>query len=82
MNKEKYEIIKFEDGDFILDVNVSQNEDTVWLTQAQIAKLYDRARNTINEDINNIFKENFKKSPEYLKPIRRLTTRAVPNHGT
>ena len=58
MNKEKYEIIKFEDGDFILDVNVSQNEDTVWLTQAQIAKLYDRARNTINEDINNIFKEN------------------------
>ena len=35
-----YEIIKFEDGDFCLDVNVSPNEDTVWLTENQIAELY------------------------------------------
>ena len=35
-NEEKDEIlIKFEDGDFSLDVNVSPNEETVWLTQEQ-----------------------------------------------
>ena len=31
--KKNYELIKFEDGYFSRDVNVSPNEDTVWLTQ-------------------------------------------------
>ena len=53
----KFELIKFEDGDFSLDVNVSPKEDTVWLTQAQIAELYSKSRNTITEHINNILKE-------------------------
>ena len=48
----KYEIIKFEDGDFSLDVNVSPNEETVWLTQAQIAELFQKAKSTINEHMN------------------------------
>ena len=50
----KYEIIKFEDGDFSLDVNVSPNEETVWLTQAQIAELYDVDRSRVTRHINNI----------------------------
>ena len=29
--EKKYELIKFEDGEFSLDVNVSPNEDTVCL---------------------------------------------------
>lgn len=32
----KYEIIKFEDCDFSLDINVSPNEDTVWLNTNEI----------------------------------------------
>ena len=51
------ELIKFEDGDFRLDVNVSPTEDTVWLTQVHIAELYNKARTTINEHINNILNE-------------------------
>mgnify|MGYP003433761238 FL=1 len=54
---EKYEIIKFEDGDFSLDVNVSPNEETVWLTQAQIAELYDVDRSRVTRHINNILQE-------------------------
>ena len=50
-------MIKFEDEDFSLDVNVSPNEDTVWLTQEQIADLYQKSRSTITEHINNIFDE-------------------------
>ena len=49
-----YELINFEDGDFSLDVKVSPNEDTVWLTQGQIAILFDKAKSTINEHIKNI----------------------------
>ena len=54
---EKYEIIKFVDGDFELDVNVSPLQNTIWLTQDQIAKLFEKSRSTITEHINNIFSE-------------------------
>jgi len=56
MNNEekKYNLIKFEDGDFSLDVNVSPDNETVWLTQEQIAELYQKSRSTITEHINNI----------------------------
>ena len=58
MNKKNYDLIKFEDGDFSLDVNVSPSEDTVWLTQAQMAELYNKSKSTINEHINNILKSS------------------------
>ena len=57
-NKEKsYELIKFEDGDFNLDVKVSPNEDTVWLNAQEIAMLFERDYKTILKHINNILKE-------------------------
>jgi len=37
-----------------LEVNVSPSEDTVWLTQAQIAELYDVKIPAINKHIKNI----------------------------
>ena len=59
INKEKtYDLIKFEDGDFSLDVKVSPNEDTVWLTANQISILFDRDETTIRKHINNVFQEN------------------------
>ena len=56
IQEKKYELIKFEDGDFSLDVNVSPEEDTLWLTQDQIAILFEKAKSTINEHIKNILK--------------------------
>lgn len=35
-------IIKFENGDLQLDVTVSPDNETVWLTQKQMALLFDR----------------------------------------
>ena len=57
LDEKKYNLIKFEDGDFNLDVTISPDEDTVWLTQEQIAELYQKSRSTITEHINNIFNE-------------------------
>jgi len=51
-------LIKFEDGEFSLDVNVSPNEDTVWLTANEIALLFERDPKTIRKNINNVFEEN------------------------
>ena len=57
-NKENnYELIKFEDGDFSLDMKVSPNEDTVWLTQQQISDLYGRDISVISRHIKNIMYE-------------------------
>ena len=55
-NNEKYELIKFNDGDFSLDVKVSPREDTVWLSQKQIAALFDSSIDNISLHINNIYK--------------------------
>ena len=51
----KNEIILFENQNIKLEVNLS--EETVWLTQKQMAELFGKDQNTINEHINNIFKE-------------------------
>ncbi|MBQ6782614.1 MAG: virulence RhuM family protein, partial [Acholeplasmatales bacterium] len=58
-NEEKDKIlIKFEDGNFSLDVNVSPDEDTVWLITNEIALLFERDPKTIRKHINNVFEEN------------------------
>lgn len=54
---EKYELIKFSDGSFSLDVNVSPSEDTVWLTKEQISQLFCRDRSVISKHIKNILLE-------------------------
>ena len=53
----KYNLIKFEDGDFSLDVKVSPSEDTVWLNREQLAKLFDRDSKTISKHIINSLNE-------------------------
>ena len=55
MENKNYELIKFEDGYFSRDVNVSPNEDTVWLTQEQISLLFQRDKSVISRHIKNIF---------------------------
>ena len=49
------EIILFENQDVKLEVNMK--DETVWLNQTQIAKLFGKAKSTINEHIKNIYKE-------------------------
>lgn len=50
----KNEIIIFEDQNVKLEVNMK--DETVWLTQSQMAVLFDKSVSTINEHIKNIFK--------------------------
>lgn len=56
-NKKKYELIKFEDGDFSLDINVSPDENTIWLSANEIALLFERDYKTILKHIKTIFNE-------------------------
>lgn len=54
---EKYEVVKFEQDNLILDVNVSPNEDTVWLSKEDMSILFDRDRSVISRHIKKIFEE-------------------------
>ena len=50
------EIIKFVNDDFQLDVTVSPDNETVWLSQKQMAELFNKDRRTITRHIQNIIK--------------------------
>jgi len=51
----KNEIILFKNQNIKLEVNMK--DETVWLTQSQMAELFEKTKSTINEHIKNIYKE-------------------------
>jgi len=55
LDKGEILIYQSSQGDIKLDVSIQ--DETVWLTQEQMANLFGKARSTINEHIKNIFKE-------------------------
>ena len=54
----KYELVKFTDNGFELDVRADTENETIWLTQDEISRLFDRNQSVISRHIINIFKEN------------------------
>jgi hypothetical protein len=50
------EIILYQ-PDEAVRLEVRLEDETVWLTQAQIAELFQRDRTVITKHINNVFKE-------------------------
>lgn len=53
----KNEIIIYQADELLISLEVRIEEDTVWLTQAQMADLFQTTRNNITLHISNIFKE-------------------------
>ncbi len=52
------EIVVFKDNEIELNVNLSTEENTVWLNANQMALLFDKDEKTIRKHINNVFKDN------------------------
>ena len=53
----KNELILFETADKEIKLNVSVNDNTVWLNRNQLAELFERDVKTIGKHINNALKE-------------------------
>ncbi|MEI6680483.1 MAG: virulence RhuM family protein [Mariniphaga sp.] len=51
------EILIYQNPDGNIKIDVRLEEETVWLTQDQMAMLFGKARTTITEHIQNVFKE-------------------------
>lgn len=56
------EVVQFKNGDFVLDVTIDSNNETVWLNREQLSQLFDRDIKTIGRHINNALKEELDNS--------------------
>ena len=62
MEKQQIEIYQSQDGSAQVEVRFEQ--DTLWLSQAQMAQLFDKDVRTINEHVKNIYSEHELESSE------------------
>ena len=67
-------IYQTESGETKLDVTI--NDETVWLTQMQMADLFGKSKKTISEHIGNIFKEK-----ELMEEVVVRKFRTTTQHG-
>ncbi|PIE79498.1 MAG: cell filamentation protein Fic, partial [Candidatus Delongbacteria bacterium] len=51
------DLLLYQDSEGTIKIDVRLEDETVWLTQEQMANLFGKAKSTINEHIKNIFKE-------------------------
>jgi len=69
----KSEILIYTNHEGNIKIDVRLEDETVWLTQEQLATLFGKGRSTITEHINNVFKEG-ELNEEVVCRIFRLTT--------
>lgn len=55
---DNFKIVKFVDNNFEIDVRTDIDNETIWLTQEEMASLFDVDRSRIVRHINNIYKDN------------------------
>ena len=72
--KKQIEIYQANDGS--TQINVQFEQDTVWLSQAQMAELFGKGRTTITEHINNVFTEG-----ELVEEVVCRDFRHTTQHG-
>lgn len=67
------EILIYQNPDGNITIDVRLEEETVWLTQEQMALLFGKARNTISEHIQNVFKEGELEEKVVCRDFRHTT---------
>jgi len=72
MNKQE-QIVIYQAKDGQTQIDVRLGEDTIWLSQIQMAQLFDKGRTTITEHINNIFSEGELIEEEVCRNFRHTT---------
>lgn len=74
MERGKSEILMYQTDDGKTKIEVSINDDTVWLTQAQMCELFQKGKSTISEHISNIFKEGELQEEAAVRDFRTTAT--------
>ena len=83
---EKYspteDVVVYRSADNAIQLNVQLAEETVWLTQQQIATLFQKAKSTISYHISNIFKEGELDEKVVVRKIRITTPHGAMSNKT
>ncbi|TAF43832.1 MAG: cell filamentation protein Fic [Sphingobacteriales bacterium] len=74
MEQPNSQFILFKTEDEKISVDVRMNDETVWLTQDQMAVLFDKGRSTIAEHISNVFKEGELDEKATCRKFRQVRT--------
>ena len=53
---DKFDLVRFTDNEFELDIRTDSKNETVWLTQKEISLLFETERSVISKHISNILK--------------------------
>ena len=53
---DKFDLVRFTDNEFELDIRTDSKNETVWLTQKEISLLFETERSVIGKHISNILK--------------------------
>ena len=67
------ELIIYQNPDGNIKIDVRLEEETVWLTQDQMATLFGKAKSTINEHIKNVFTEGELEEKVVIRKFRITT---------
>ena len=67
------EIIIYQNTEGSIKIDVRLEEETVWLTQDQMATLFGKAKSTINEHIKNVFAEGELDEKVVIRKFRTTT---------
>ncbi len=71
------ELIIYQSEDGQTKIQTRLENETVWLTQAQMAELFGKGRSTITEHISNIFKEGELDKEVLCRKFRHTTQHAA-----
>jgi hypothetical protein len=68
------DILIYQNSDGNIEIDVLLEEETVWLTQDQMATLFGKGRSTVAEHIANVFEESEFEWREVVRWEERLIT--------
>ena len=67
---DKSEIIIYQTDDGLTKIDVRLDDDTVWLTQAEMVELFQSSKSNISEHIKHIFEEGELQEESVVRKIR------------
>ncbi len=66
------DILIYQNADGNIKIDVRLEDETVWLTQAQLCELFQKSKATISEHIKNVFEENELDSGSTVRKFRTV----------
>ena len=72
--EENNKILIYTDNDGLTKIDVKLEEDTLWLTQAQMCELYQTSKSNVSEHIKHIFEEGELQEDSVVRKFRTTAT--------